>query len=383
MKLMVLGIGDCGSKLAGEFSELNKKARAERRVQIVTNAYAINNDQPKLASLKTTYRELQTIYVGRTFEGDKTAKAGADIMRDEGNRVLTSVKPSDFYNTHAILLIAGAAGYFGSGGIPVMAQLLRDRHIGKPVYALIVLPFESEIVDPKCVVNTAVCLKSIQQVTEAVFLVDNKKYRGDGHDSANTDTSVINKAIVSPYYDILCASEHVDPKSIGARTLGVGDMMQALHGWTAIGMGSTDFEGSLKTFWRSTPSFKEKGTETQKAIEAMSLALGKLSIDINLTDSHKAVYLLSIPAESANVNMVKAVSNRLLDLTNNAEIRGGDFYGVKNCAQITLIISSLSYVAAIKNYYDQAISITKPPPEPLSEPVEPEKITKRQKKKKP
>lgn len=381
MKLMVLGIGDCGSRLAGEFSELNKKAKAEHRVQIVTNAYAINNDQPKLTSLRTTYRDLQTIYVGRTLEGDKTAKAGADIMREEGNRVLTAVKPSDFYNTNAILLVAGSAGYFGSGGISVMAQMLKDRHVGKPVYALIVLPFESEAADPKCVVNTAVCLKSIQQVTEAVFLVDNRKYRVDGHASSTTHTSVINKDIVSPYYDLLCASEHLDPKFTGARTLGVGDMMQALNGWTAIGLGSTDFQVSSKTFWRTTTSFKEKGAETQKAIEAMSLALGKLSIDINLTDSHKAVYLLSVPAESANVDMVKAVGNRLLELTNNAEIRGGDFYGVRNCAQVTLIISSLSYVAAIKNYYDQASNITRPPPEPP--PPEPAKPAKRQKKKKP
>ncbi len=141
------------------------------------------------------------------------------------------------------------------------------------------------------------------------------------------------------------------------------------------------FRCRVKTFWRTTTSFKEKGAETQKAIEAMSLALGKLSIDINLTDSHKAVYLLSVPAESANVDMVKAVGNRLLELTNNAEIRGGDFYGVRNCAQVTLIISSLSYVAAIKNYYDQASNITRPPPEPP--PPEPAKPAKRQKKKKP
>jgi len=42
-----------------------------------------------------------------------------------------------------------------------------------------------------------------------------------------------------------------------------------------------------------------------------------------------------VPAQGANVNMVKAVSNRLLELTNNAEIRGGDFYGVRNYAQVT------------------------------------------------
>lgn len=378
MKLLVLGIGDCGSRIAGEFSELNRKAKAERRVQILANSYAINNDQPKLIWLKTNHRELQTIYVGRTLEGEKSAKAGADIMREEGTRVLIAVKPGDFYLTNAILLVAGSGGYFGSGGIPVMAQLLKERHVGKPVYALIVLPFESEAADPKCVVNTAVCLKSIQQVTDAVFLVDNRKFRVHGHAPSAHDTGVINKDIVSAYYDLLCASEHLDPKNTGARTLGIGDMMQTLRGWTAIGIGGTEFQVSVKTFWRTVPSFKEKGAETQKAIEAMSLALGRLSIDFNLREAHKAIYLLSVPAEGANVDMVKAVGNRLLELTNNAEIRGGDFYGVKNSAQVTLVLSDLSYVEAVKNYYDQAISITKPPPPP-----EPEKPTKKQKKKQP
>lgn len=379
MKLLVLGIGDCGSRIAGEFSELNRKARAERHVQIIANAYAINNDQPKLLWLKTNHRELQTVYVGRMLEGEKSARLGADIMREEGSRVLTQVKPGDFYHTNAIMLVAGSAGYFGSGGIPVMAQLLKDRHVGKPIYALIILPFEAEAADSKCVVNTAVCLKSIQQVTDAVFLVDNRRFRVQGHASSTHDTGMVNKDIVSLFYDLLCASEHLDPKYTGARTLGIGDMMQALKGWTAIGTGGTDFQVSVKTFWRTVPSFKEKGAETQKAMEAMSLALGRLSIDFNLRDAHKAIYLLSVPAEGANVDMVKAVGNRLLELTNNAEIRGGDFYGVHNSAQVTLILSDVSYIEAVKSYYDQAINITRPPPPPP--PPEPAQAGKKRKKK--
>lgn len=374
MKLLVFGLGDSGSRLAGEFSKLDRKAKSERRIQIIANAYAINNDQPKLTQLRASFRELQTIFVNRILEGtDISAKAGADLMREEGSRVLLAVKPADFYNTDAILLVAGSAGYFGSGGLPVMAQQLKDRHVGKPIYALIVLPFGSEETEPKCVLNTAICLKSVQQVTEAVFLVDNEKFRIKENASATGDMSAINKDIVFPYYDLLCASEHLDPKYAGARTLGIGDMMQTLKGWTAIGAGSAEFHVS-RSFWKSTPTFQEKGSETQKAMEAMSLALGRLSIDFNLADARKAIYLLAVPAQGANVDMVKAVGNRLLELTKDAEIRGGDFHGVRSCAQVTLVISDLSYVDIVKNYYDAAINLTKPP--------EPAKPAKKQKKKK-
>lgn len=379
MKLLVIGIGDCGSRLAGEFSELNRKAKSELHVQIIANAYAINNDQPGLAQLRSAFHELQAIFVNRTLEGTTiAAKAGADLMREEGSRILLGVKPADFYNTDAVLLVAGSGGYFGSGGMPVMAQQLKDRHIGKPIYALIVLPPEPEASDPKSILNTAMCLKSIQQVTEAVFLFDNEKFKVKGNATSPDNLSSANKQMVSLYYDLLCASERLDPKYVGARTLGIGDMLQTLKGWTAIGTGNVDFQ-LARSFWKSTPTFQAKGSETQKAMEAMNLALGGLSIDFNLADAHKAIYLLSVPAEGANVDMVKAVSNRLLELTNNAEIRGGDFYGVRNCAQITLVLSDLSYLDTVKNYYDRATNLTKPPPHPEKPAETPPKKQKKKK----
>jgi cell division GTPase FtsZ len=379
VKLLVFGLGNCGSKIAGEFSELNKKARTERRTQIITNAYAINNDQKDIASLKNSYRDLQSIFVNRSIEGKKSAKAGADIMREEGHRILLAIKPGDFYNTDAILIVAGAAGYFGSGGIPVLAQQLKDRHTGKPIYGLIILPMDNETSDPKAIINTAVCLKSIQQVTDAVFVVDNNRFKLQADNTPTNTLSAANKEIVSQYYDLLCASERADPKFAGARSLGIGDMMQTLKGWTAIGTGKTDFQVASRPFWKSVSNFQEKGAETQKAMEAMNLALGKLSIEFQLGEAHKAIYLLSIPAEGANINMVKAIGNRLLELTKNAEIRGGDYYGVRNHAQVTLVISDLAYVDIIKSYYDRAISLTKPvaePPKHEEQPAKPAKPVK-------
>jgi len=359
MRLLVIGIGDCGSRLAGEFTDLNRKAKSERKVQIVTNAYAINNDKASIDSVKSKYRDLQTIYVNRSIADFGTmASAGAELMREEGGRILTAINPGDFYDTDAILLVAGSAGIVGSGGVPVLVQMLKDRHIGKPIYALIILPFESDVANPQYVFNTAVCLKSVQQVTEAVFLVDNDKYRTKGKISSPDDMSDINKEIVLPYYDLLCASEGIDLKLAGARTLGIGDMLQTLTGWTAIGVGMTSFQVS-RNFWGRLQSFQEKGSETQKAMEAMSAALGQLSLDFKLEDTSKALYLLSVPAQGANVDMVKVLGNRLREVTNDAEIRGGDFYGSKDCAQVTLILSGLTYVEIVKNYYDRAVNSTK------------------------
>jgi hypothetical protein len=57
--------------------------------------------------------------------------------------------------------------------------------------------------------------------------------------------------------------------------------------------------------------------------------------------------------------MVKTLGNRLRELTNNAEIRGGDFYGARDCAQVTLVLSRLQYVEVVKTFYDMATNSTK------------------------
>src|SRR4030042_4078502 len=112
MRLLVIGVGDCGCRLAGCFSDLNRKARSERRVQIVTGAYAVNNDRDELLSqAKNEFKELQTIFVNHKFSADNTsAVAGAEMMRIEGGRVLTAIRANDFYDTDAIMFITGTAG---------------------------------------------------------------------------------------------------------------------------------------------------------------------------------------------------------------------------------------------------------------------------------
>jgi len=41
----------------------------------------------------------------------------------------------------------------------------------------------------------------------------------------------------------------------------------------------------------------------------------------------------------------------------NAEIRGGNFYGAVNLAQVTVVVSELIYMDRIKNYYDRAVGL--------------------------
>ena len=175
MRLMVIGVGDCGCRLAREFAELNRVARSERHVGIITCAYGVNNDQDILRELaKSRLEWLKPVAIRGALEHDeKSNEAGAKLMWQESDRVMLAMRLGAFVDTDAFLFIAGAGGSLGSGGVPVIAHLLKERNVGKPVYALIVLPFDAEIDDPQHVHNTAVCLKSLDKVADAVILADN------------------------------------------------------------------------------------------------------------------------------------------------------------------------------------------------------------------
>ena len=358
MKLMVIGVGDCGCKLAREFAALNKMARSERRINIITCAYAVNNDQTLLSKLaKPGWDWLRPVPIrGPVDLGDRSTESGAKLMRQESERVMLAMRLGSFVNTDAFLFVAGAAGSVGSGGVPVIAQMLKERNMNKPVYVLLVLPFNTELDDPQRVRNTALCLKSIDKVADAVILADNGGSGIVGNVITPQKMDSLNKELALPFYDLLCSGEMVSSKNVVGKELDAGDILQTLFSWTAIGTGQTKLTSSMFQ-WKRPPGFEEKSSETLKAMEAMNLALMRLSVDCKLEDAGRALYLLSAPVKQANVDMIKVLGNRLRELAPNAEIRDGSFYGAKGFAKVTVIISELIYVDRIKNYYDRAAKL--------------------------
>ena len=53
MKLVVVGFGQCGGRIADEFARLNKRAHGLRGLDIITGAYAVNTDVADMSGLVT------------------------------------------------------------------------------------------------------------------------------------------------------------------------------------------------------------------------------------------------------------------------------------------------------------------------------------------
>ncbi len=358
MKLVVVGFGQCGGKIVDEFSRMNKRSRFHRGIEIVAGAFAVNTDTADLSSLSSIKSDYQhRILIGNRKTGShgvgKINALGAEIAKQDGDKVIDAIRSAKrFYEADAFLLIAGAAGGTGSGSMPIMAQTIKERYEDKPVYALIVLPFEHEgKTEARTIHNTAMCLKAAYSVADAVFLVDNQRYVKKDSSLVN-NMAAINRLIAEPFYDLLCAGEEKKAKHIGTRLLDAGDIARTLEGWTVLGYGKSQLPAIRLPFER-TRNFRKKSTETHKGIQAMDQAISNLSLKCNPRDSGSALYLLSAPSVEMNMDLVKELGDYMSDLAPEAVIRYGDYPRGTSALKITVILSQLKSVEKVREYYDK------------------------------
>jgi cell division GTPase FtsZ len=334
---------------------MNRRAQSERRVQVITGVYAVNTDEADLSGLKAISSDYQhrILLGGRKTTGHGVGKInemGAEVAREGGDKIIDAIRATKmFWETDAFLIVGSTAGGTGSGSLPIVTQLIKERYRDKPVYALAVLPFEHEVnAEARGVYNTATCLKSVYQVADAVFLADNQRYlRKDASLINNMDA--INKQIVAPFYNLLCAGEEKKRRHIGARVVDAGDIIQTLGGWSTIGYGTSAL--GVKVPFERKRDFREKGTETLRGLQAMDEALSEMSLDCNPAGAGSAIYLLSAPAKKMSMDVVKEIGDYLRELAPHAMIRSGDYPRQRAEIDVTLILSQLSDVSRIIGFY--------------------------------
>ena len=362
MKLVVAGFGQCGGRIADEFARLNAKARVQRGIDIISNTIAVNTDVADLTGLSFIKSDYQhRILIGNRKTGGhgvgKINELSAEIAKEDADKIIDAIRGTkELYQSDAFLLIASAAGGTGSGAIPVITRYIKERYRDKPVYDLIVLPFEhEEMAEERAIYNSALCLKSVNSVADAVIIVHNQRYiRKDS--SLRNNLFKINRLMAEPFYDLLCAGEEKKVKYVGAKTLDAGDIIQTLSGWTAIGYGKSRVSGFNFPF-RRISNFRQKGAEIHKGIQAIDEAMTELSFGCKPEDAGRALCLLSAPQKEMNMDLVKELGDYLSELAPNATVRNGDYPRGKGSVEITLILSKLSNAEKIREYYDRALSL--------------------------
>ncbi len=362
MKLVVIGFGQCGGRIADQFARINKRARSQRRIEITPGVFAVNTDAADLSGLsyiKSDYRH--RILIGTRKTGGhgvgKINELGAEIARDDSDKVIDAIRGAKrFYESDAFLLVASSGGGTGSGALPVLTKFIKERYVDKPLYAMVILPFEhEESTEERAIYNSALCIKSVNQVADAVFLIDNQRYIRKDFSLRNNLTK-INEMIVEPFYDLLCAGEEKKTKYIGAKTVDAGDIIQTLTGWTTIGHGKSEVPMFNLPLPRKS-DFRTKSTEIHKGIQAMDEAMSELSITCDCSDASRALYLLAAPHKEMNMDLVKELGDYLRGIAPEATIRNGDYPRERTSVELTLILSGLSNVEKVREYYSRSTTL--------------------------
>ena len=361
MKLLIIGCGQCGGRIADEFSRLNIRARSQRGIDITTGIFAVNTDIADLSELSHIKRDYQhRILIGSQKTGGhgvgKINELGAEIAKEDSDKVIDAIRTCpQFAETDAFLIIASAGGGTGSGALPTLTQFIKERYVVKPVYNLLVLPFKhEELTEERTIYNTATCMKSTYLVGDAVFLVDNQRYLSKDL-SVKNNLAKINKAVVQPFYDLLCAGEEKKAKYIGAKIVDGGDIIQTLTGWTVIGHGSSRLPRFRFPFGINR-DFRHKLNETDKGVQAMQSAISDLSLKCNPTDAKRALYLVSGPSNQINMDMVRGLGSFTKTIASEAIIRSGDYPRGNGSLNVTVILSELANVTKVMEYFSKTIN---------------------------
>jgi len=362
VKLLVIGCGQCGGRIADEFARQNILAHTQRGIDIITGVLAVNTDTADLSGLSYIKPDYQhRILIGgqrtRGHGVGKVNEVGAEVAREDGDKVLEGIRAVErFAETDAFLLIAGAAGGTGSGSVAVLAQQIKERYAEKPLYTIIVLPFRyEEITEERSIYNVGTCLKSTYLVADAVVLVDNQRYVRE-KSSIRSNLADINTRVVAPFYNLLCPGEETNHKYIGSRVLDAGDILETLTGWAVIGNGTASvprikmFDGKL--------DFRDKASATLRGVQAMNQAITALSLNCKPEDAKRALYLLTAPPGEMTMDMINQISSYLKGIAPGAIIRSGDYPRGKGSIDVTVVLSELTNSRKVMDYFNKALRYT-------------------------
>ena len=127
-------------------------------------------------------------------------------------------------------------------------------------------------------------------------------------------------------------------------------------GWTTLGYGRSQ-TSLFKSLFGSGRDFRNKASETQKGVQALDEAVSGLSIKCNPLDSKRALYLVSAPAKDINVDLIKELGTYIKNMAPEAIIRSGDYPREKGALDVTIMLSEMSDVEKVRNYFTKAINI--------------------------
>jgi hypothetical protein len=119
-----------------------------------------------------------------------------------------------------------------------------------------------------------------------------------------------------------------------------------------IGYGKSQITRMKKPF-----DFRDKMSEGQRGVQLINNAISELSLRCNPAEAGRGLYLISAAHKEMDMSLVKDIGAHLKHVAPEAIIRTGDYPREKGAMSVTVILSELSGVNKIIDYFTQTIDL--------------------------
>ncbi|MEK6978180.1 MAG: tubulin/FtsZ family protein [Candidatus Hydrothermarchaeota archaeon] len=322
MKVLMLGLGQAGSKIADLFLADDRKSHVPHTFE----AIAINTATSDLMGLQYIPQE-DRILLGETIVkghgvGADNRKA-AEIAEEESEIVLNRVSKFDTSNIDAFIVAGGRGGGTGSGTISVICKQLKKIY-DEPIYAIGILPAETE--GDIYTLNAARSLKALLPNCDATILVDNGAFLRSG-ESVREAYERINTEVVKRIGVLCRAGEARSRKDVGEMVVDAAEVINTMKagGICSIGYASEIIE--REGFFTSL--FRRKQYQIGKASRIISVTKravkGRLLLPCEYRTAQKALIVIAGPPDQLDRNGISKAREWLENNISGTEVRGGDY----------------------------------------------------------
>ncbi len=357
MKIMVIGLGQAGGKIADLLLVDDRKSHAPHTFETLV----ANTATSDLMGLKYIPQEDRILIGEASVKGHGVGadnKLGAEIAKDEIEVISNRVSKSGVADFDAFLVIAGMGGGTGSGAISIVTSHLKEVY-DEPVYALGILPAENE--GDIYTLNAARSLKALLPNSDAIILVDNGAFLRAG-ESVKEAYDRINKEIVKRLGIIARAGEVRSKKDVGEMVVDSSEIINTLRngGICTIGYASERIKKRKQGFFsRLFGIFSKKQYDIGRASRILSVTKravkGRLLLPCDYKSANKALFVIAGPPDELDRKGIEKARQWVESSISGSEVRGGDYpLPRSNYVGCVVLLSGISACPRVKTMLEKA-----------------------------
>ncbi len=352
MKVLVIGLGQAGGKIADLFLADDRKSTVPHTFEVI----AVNTATSDLMGLGSIPQEDKILLGETAVKGHGVGadnKKGAEIAKDEAEIILNRVSHANVSNIDAFFVVAGLGGGTGSGAIPIIARHLKKVY-DEPIYGIGILPAENE--GDIYTLNAARSLKALLPSCDATILVDNGAFLRSG-ESVREAYDRINTEVVKRLGIICRAGEIRSRKQTPEMVVDAAEVINTLKNGGICSIGYASEMVKREGFF--TRLFRKKQYEIGKASRILSVVKravkGRLLLPCEYTTANKALIIIAGPPDQLDRKGIEKAREWLESTIAGTEVRGGDYPLLKSSyVGCVILLAGIANAPRIKGMLEKA-----------------------------